>query len=135
MYLDQLKLSPHQKEHLRLFVRLVHWAFMFFLTVPVFITHSPTLLLFVIWANAIVLTGWYLFGTCILIPIENHLNPDHHHPIYDNGREVSEIAMLLVKALSINPKTMYYVISCFPLATTTLGLLKLHTLLMTGRRS
>jgi hypothetical protein len=117
-------LSYQQKQWLGFFIQLVHWALVFVLNVPVFFTHNANLLLLIIYLNAVVLTCWYLFGTCVLTSIENFLTQKQIHK-YQNGLEVSEVATLLVRLLPIDLSKIYYITSCFPLLVITIGIWKL----------
>jgi hypothetical protein len=121
-------LSYQQKQWLGFFIQLVHWALVFVLNVPVFFTHNTNLLLLIIYLNAVVLTCWYLFGTCVLTSIENFLTQKQIQT-YQNGLEVSEVATLLVRLLPVDLSKIYYITSCFPLLVITIGIWKLWNLL------
>jgi hypothetical protein len=117
-------LSYQQKQWLGFFIQLVHWALVFILNVPVFFTYNTKLLLLIIYLNAFVLTGWYLFGTCVLSSIENLLTQKQIQK-YQNGLEVSELAEILVRLLGVDLSKIYYITSCFPLLVITIGIWKL----------
>lgn len=99
---------------------LLHLVIMYLVNIHIYITKSRTFLFIVIIWSILIVLQWYLFGNCVLTPLENKLKPNK----YEDGTEKNFMAALINKVVP-NEKYTFYFFSFLPVITTVVAVYRL----------
>lgn len=98
----------------------IHWLIVLIQAIP-FISNEVPILLFSILFNALIVYLWYVYGTCILVPLEEYLNPEPE-------RSYSDITKSVSKILRVDVKTAGKILTIMPIINITVACIKIYRL-------
>lgn len=108
-------------------VKIIHALFIFFISVAVFFSNSKKVLSCVIMLNIMVVTQWYIFGDCMVTPIENWFDKELNGGQIDRGEESHIYDIIdMVLPFEINHQIPRYFFSVLPAITTGIALYKMN---------
>lgn len=107
---------------LLILIFVLHMLFVYMMYVHVYITKSSKLLNVIIVLNAAILWQWYVFGNCIITPLENMLLGS---ATYADGRDKSIIATNLNKLVG-NERVTFIILTFLPIISTVVALVRLN---------
>ena len=86
-------------------IMYIHSFFSIFVLYIILFSYNFKLLIFVLLFTLIIVSGWVLFGNCILTPLENYLLEKNIK--YESGDERSVITYYLEKYTFFNKQQIY----------------------------
>lgn len=111
--------------------QMVHLIIIFSITLGPFFIKKPFWLLFIIFIDMIIVTGWHIRGYCFFTDIENVLKPD----VKECDEKKSFITSFIKNTLSFIDEThVDTALNCIPLLSTTICILKLYVICNQNRK-
>ena len=104
------------------FIKIFHQILALFIYFFVFFSNNREILMFIILLNMITVIQWYVFGNCVLTPIENMLEDNNF--VYEDGTQQS--FMVYYPSLIFGKDFMFYFFSFMPFVTTSVALYRIN---------
>lgn len=107
---------------LLLLIFVLHMLFVYMMNVHVYFTQSPMLLNFIIVINVVIVWQWYVFGNCIITPLENAILGSAK---YSDGSDKSIIATGVNKLVG-NERVTFFILTFLPIMSTVVAVVRLN---------
>ena len=105
---------------------MIHNISMFVVLCGPYLTSNPSVLLFLVFYNIILITGWYIFGGCWLTMLEQKIQGNAD--TYADGSEKSYVTIFLEDTFGLDEKIIYYIITFIPVINSAVALWKIYLL-------
>jgi len=105
---------------------MIHNISMFVVLCGPYLTSNLSMLLFLVFYNIILITGWYIFGGCWLTMLEQKIQGNTD--TYADGSEKSYVTIFLEDTFGLDEKIIYYIITFIPVINSAVALWKVYLL-------
>lgn len=105
---------------------MIHNISMFVVLCGPYLTSNLGMLLFLVFYNIILITGWYIFGGCWLTMLEQKIQGNAD--TYADGSEKSYVTIFLEDTFGLDEKMIYYIITFIPVINSATALWKIYLL-------
>jgi len=105
---------------------MIHNISMFVVLCGPYLTSNLSVLLFLVFYNIILITGWYIFGGCWLTMLEQKIQGNAD--TYADGSEKSYVTIFLEDTFGLDEKIIYYIITFIPVINSAVALWKIYLL-------
>jgi hypothetical protein len=105
---------------------MIHNISMFVVLCGPYLTSNLSVLLFLVFYNIILITGWYIFGGCWLTMLEQKIQGNTD--TYADGSEKSYVTIFLEETFGLDEKIIYYIITFIPVINSAVALWKVYLL-------